>query len=78
MERDAGRDGACAKCGGALVQRSDDNVDVVRERLRIYRSNTQPIVEFYEHRPTFRSVDGDQTLEAVAASGATSRPPWRR
>jgi adenylate kinase len=58
---------ACAKCGGALVQRRDDNVEIVRERLRVYDRDTQPLVEFYLSRPTFRSVDGDQTPDAVAA-----------
>ena len=57
---------ACAKCGGALVQRSDDGVDVVRERLRVYARDTRPILEYYQSRPTFRSVDGDQTQDAVA------------
>lgn len=57
----------CAKCGGALVQRSDDDLDVIRERLRVYARDTQSIVEFYRRRPTFRSVDGDQTEDQVAA-----------
>jgi len=63
---------ACAKCGGPLVQRSDDNIDVVRERLRIYERSTAPIVEYYRDRPTYRSVDGDQTLDAVAADIAAA------
>ena len=63
---------ACAKCGGPLIQRRDDNVDVVRERLRVYDRDTQPLVEFYEARPTFRSVDGDQTPDAVAADLAAA------
>jgi adenylate kinase len=57
----------CGKCGGTLVPRRDDNVDVVRERLRIYARDTQPLVEFYRRRPTFRVVDGDQTAQSVAA-----------
>jgi adenylate kinase len=57
----------CARCGGPLVQRSDDNIEVVRERLRVYEGNTRPIVDYYRDRPTYRTVDGDQTLEAVAA-----------
>lgn len=62
----------CARCGGPLVQRSDDGEHVVRERLQIYASSTQPLVEFYERRSTFRSVDGDQTLESVAADLAAA------
>jgi adenylate kinase len=62
----------CSKCGGALVQRRDDNVEVVRERLRVYARETEPLVEFYRRRPTFRVVDGDQTADAVAADLAAA------
>ena len=57
----------CAKCGGSLVQRTDDNEAVVRERLAVYARSTQTIVDFYQSRNTFRSVDGDQTEDSVAA-----------
>jgi adenylate kinase len=57
----------CSACGGPLIQRTDDDLRVVRERLRVYERESQPIVEFYRRRPTFRSVDGDQPLESVAA-----------
>jgi adenylate kinase len=63
---------SCARCGGALVQRRDDGVEVVRERLRVYGRDTQPLVEFYESRATFRSVDGDQTPDAVTADIAAA------
>jgi adenylate kinase len=55
----------CVKCGGRLKQRADDNEAVVRERLNVYRANTQPLVDFYRTRPTFRSVDGAQAPDAV-------------
>jgi adenylate kinase len=58
---------ACSACGGRLVQRSDDDLRVVRERLRVYEQESRPIVEFYRRRSTFRSVDGDQPLDSVAA-----------
>jgi len=56
----------CAKCGGALEQRSDDNEAVVRERLSVYRRSTKPVLEFYRKRPTFRVVNGAQPREQVA------------
>lgn len=62
----------CAKCGGALVARADDNEMVVRERLAVYERNTQPIVDFYQRRNTFRSIDGDQTEDSVAADLAAA------
>lgn len=57
----------CARCGGELIKRVDDDVETVRERLHVYARNTQPLVEFYSRRATFRSIDGDQTLDSVAA-----------
>ena len=62
----------CAKCGGELIQRRDDNSEVVRERLQVYVRDTQPLVEFYSRRPTFRSVDGDQPADSVAADLAAA------
>jgi adenylate kinase len=57
----------CVKCGGTLKQRSDDNADVVLERLKVYRRDTQPLVDYYRSRPTFRTVNGAQAMERVFA-----------
>jgi adenylate kinase len=57
----------CVKCGGPLKQRSDDNKDVVLERLKVYRRDTQPLVDYYRSRPTFRAVNGAQAMERVFA-----------
>ena len=57
----------CRRCGGRLVQRSDDNDRVVLERLKVYHQRTQPLVEYYQMRPTFRSVNGLQPPDRVAA-----------
>lgn len=37
----------CDKCGGTLVRRPDDEPESVRNRLRVYRSQTAPVVEWY-------------------------------
>jgi adenylate kinase len=57
----------CVRCGGKLKQRSDDNEAVVLERLKVYRRDTQPLVDYYRSRPTFRAVNGAQTMEEVFA-----------
>jgi adenylate kinase len=57
---------ACKKCGGELVQRSDDDQGVVRERLSVYQRATKPVLEYYRERPTFRVVNGAQAPERVA------------
>ncbi|MBS1819044.1 MAG: adenylate kinase [Acidobacteria bacterium] len=58
----------CGKCGNALIQRSDDNEATIRERLKVYEKNTRPLVDYYAGRPTFRSVDGAQAPDIVAAA----------
>ena len=57
---------ACAKCDGELIQRTDDDQSVVRERLKIYQTSTKPVLEYYRERPTFRVVNGAQPPERVA------------
>jgi adenylate kinase len=61
----AAADMACGRCNGPLVQRADDNDDVVRERLKVYHRQSAPLVEYYRARPTFRSIDGEQTVDRV-------------
>jgi adenylate kinase len=58
----------CGRCGGRLRQRSDDSESVVRERLNVYRRDTQPLVDYYRTRPTFRAIDGAQPPDRVAAA----------
>ena len=48
-----------------LENRSDDREEVVRERLRVYQEQTQPLVAFYQDQPTFRKVNGDQSPKEV-------------
>ena len=58
---------SCGKCGGQMEQRTDDNEAVVLERLEVYKKKTMPLLDYYRARPTFRSVNGAQTPEGVAA-----------
>ena len=46
----------CRRCKGRLVQRTDDNLEIVRERLGVYHRTTEPLVEYYRTRPTFRTI----------------------
>src|SRR5687768_1208014 len=57
---------ACRRCGGQLIQRADDSEAVVRERLKVYHRTTEPLVDYYRGRPTFRIVNGAQAADIVA------------
>jgi adenylate kinase len=58
----------CGKCGGKLVTRVDDGIEIVRERLKIYLRQTRPLVEYYAGRASFTSVDGNQPPDVVTAA----------
>ena len=62
----------CRRCGGLLVQRSDDNDTVVLERLKVYHRQREPLVEYYGARPTFRSINGAQGPDRVASDLAAA------
>ncbi|MGH9341149.1 MAG: adenylate kinase [Acidobacteriota bacterium] len=59
------REGICNACGSALMQRKDDQPEVIRERLRVYREQTEPLVGFYASRDAYFEVDGNEGVEAV-------------
>lgn len=61
----AGGETACGRCKGKLVQRADDNEGVVRERLKVYHRQSEPLVAYYRIRPTFRSINGAQPADRV-------------
>jgi len=66
-EKNPASAGACGRCGGRLVQRADDNAETVKERLKVYERQTKPLVEYYQARPTFKSINGARTPDQVAA-----------
>ena len=59
---------ACGKCGGKLIARVDDGVEIVRERLGVYHRQTKPLVEYYSGRSTFRQIDGNLPPDVVTGA----------
>jgi adenylate kinase len=52
------REGVCDVCGAELYQRSDDNETTVRNRLVVYRAQTEPLVGYYEGHGVLRTAHG--------------------
>ncbi len=50
-----------------LRGRADDKEQVVRERLRVYREKTEPLIGYYRERGLLREIDGNRTMEEVTA-----------
>jgi adenylate kinase len=40
----------CDKCGGPLIQRADDNPEVIKNRLEVYEKQTSPLIKYYESK----------------------------
>ncbi len=58
-------EGICDNCGGKLIQRKDDTPETVRERLKVYHTETEPLVDFYANRGLLRPVRSADTKEAT-------------
>lgn len=64
MGRDPGT--ACAKCGGTLVRRKDDEPEAIRNRLEVYRSQTKPVIGWYkDNGMKVHKVDAAGTVDEV-------------
>jgi len=57
--------GICDRCGGELVQRSDDKKETVEARLSVYEQQTAPLVDYYRQRDLLSELDGSGRIEAV-------------
>ncbi len=49
-------EGKCDKCGGELIQRKDDNEATIKERLEIYKRETEPLINFYKKQGILRDI----------------------
>lgn len=55
----------CTDAGGELIQREDDNEETIRNRLDVYRENTEPLIDFYKHRGKLVTIDAEGTIEEI-------------
>ena len=55
------------KEGGGGGERADDRTDIAKERLRVYRAETAPLVDYYRKRGVLRSIDGVGSVDEIAA-----------
>ncbi|MBQ9714566.1 MAG: adenylate kinase [Clostridia bacterium] len=57
----------CARCGGELYQRKDDNPETVQSRLDVYTAQTEPLISYYKNKGILFNVVGNTTPEDVFA-----------
>jgi len=51
-------EGVCDQDGSRLIQRDDDEPDVIRNRLGVYQEQTAPLADYYDERGLLRRIDG--------------------
>ncbi|MFN0116706.1 MAG: adenylate kinase [Elusimicrobiota bacterium] len=59
------KENICDSCGGELIQRPDDKAEIVQDRLRIYKKQTEPILVHYKNSSGFIQVNAGQGIEKV-------------
>ena len=57
------KEGICDKCGGNLYMREDDKVEAIKERLKVYRNETKPLINYYKDKGILADADGSGTPE---------------
>ena len=55
----------CKVCGGKIIRRADDNEKTIRERLRVYRKETEPLIDYYKKKQHFHRMDSQLPIEEV-------------
>ncbi|MCR5502559.1 MAG: adenylate kinase [Lachnospiraceae bacterium] len=61
------KEGICDQCGSPLTQRDDDKEETVKNRLKVYHEQTQPLIDYYEKEGALKNVDGTKPMEEVFA-----------
>lgn len=61
-------EGICDRCGKELVLREDDKPETVKNRLKVYHDQTQPLIDFYTAKAVLKTVDGTVDMADVFAA----------
>lgn len=59
--------GVCDTCGGKTVQRKDDHPDTIKERLRVYHEQTEPLKDYYYATGKLFVVEGQEEVADTTA-----------
>jgi adenylate kinase len=59
------KEGQCDVCTGPLSRRKDDEPDVIKERMRVYKEETEKIRQYYQAKKVYHRVEGSGTVEDV-------------
>lgn len=57
--------GVCNVCGGELYQRADDTEEAIKNRLKVYKKQTQPVMNYYKEKGLLIDVDGEREIDDI-------------
>ena len=57
--------GICDICGAEVYQRADDTEDAVKNRLEVYKKQTQPLIDYYKETGILITLDGTKDIDEV-------------
>lgn len=60
-------DNLCDDCGVPLVKREDDNEETIRNRLKVYREETAPLIDYYRKKKILKEVSASSSVDRVFA-----------
>lgn len=72
------REGSCDDCGGELFQRDDDKEEVIRHRIEVYKSQTEPLVAFYADEGILAVIDAAGPVEEITSRALGALEPYTR
>ena len=58
-------EGICDRCGGRLYQRSDETPKAIKNRLRVYREKTKPVINYFRKKGLLADIDANYPFEEV-------------
>ena len=61
------QEGICDKCGGKLMHRDDDKPETVKNRLKVYSDQTQPLIDYYRSQNKVVDIKANGTKEEIFA-----------
>lgn len=59
------KEGICDTCASPLIQREDDKAETIKNRLKVYREQTAPLLDFYKTRGLLKEVSGDMNVDEL-------------
>lgn len=58
-------DGICDRCGGKLYRRTDETPEVIKNRLRVYREKTKPVIGYFREKSQLADIDASYPYEDI-------------